>query len=170
MSGVRILATGPEFLREGVRGIEPVIEDLIASARSEVHIVAYLLTGQAAHILDLTEKAAGRGVRAIFLINRLEAQDEFIRSKLNSLCRSSPRITVYNFSDPEGRQLHAKVVIADRSKAVIGSANLSWGGLVTNYEIGVMLEGEVAWRLAALVDSFIAAMKERGAVNVLGRE
>ena len=162
MSGVWILATGPELLKEGVRGIEPVIEELIASARSEIYIVAYLLTRQAARILDLAEKAAERGVRVTIVINRLEAQDESIRSRLNFLRGSSPRITVYNFSDPAGRQLHAKVVIADRRRAVIGSANLSWGGMVTNYEIGIMLEGDAVWKLAALIDSFITAMRGKG--------
>jgi len=162
LNDVWILATGPELLREGVRGIEPVIEELIASARSEIHIVAYLLTRQAARILDLTEKAAERGVRVTIIINRLETQDEFIRSKLNFLRRSSSNITVYNFSDLAGRQLHAKVIIADRIRAVIGSANLSWGGMVTNYEIGVMLEGDAVWKLAALVDSFITAMQGKG--------
>ena len=50
------------------------------------------------------------------------------------------------------KTLHAKVVVIDREKAVLGSANFSWGGMSGNYEIGVLLEGREAWTLSKLVD------------------
>lgn len=156
MNDVQILATGSEFLKTGVRGIESVIEELIRRAEREIHIVAYLFTSQATHILNLLEKKAEEGVKIVLVINRLETQDETIRSKLRHIQASFPFIKIVDFHDSEGRQLHAKLIISDRSRAVLGSANFSWGGMVTNYEIGVLLEGEPAWKLAELVDLFVA--------------
>lgn len=47
MNKVQILATGFEFMKEGIRGIEPVIEELINSAQEEIHIMAYIFTPSA---------------------------------------------------------------------------------------------------------------------------
>lgn len=67
-----------------------------------------------------------------------------------------------NFCDPAGRQLHAKVLVSDRKKALVGSANFSWGGMIANYEIGIMLEGDAAWKMAEIIDKF-ALIVLRGA-------
>jgi hypothetical protein len=50
------LGTVPEFIREGIRGIEPVIQELILSARKDVHILAYLFTPQATRFIDLSRR------------------------------------------------------------------------------------------------------------------
>ena len=54
-----------------------------------------------------------------------------------------------------GRQLHAKVIVVDRKGAVIGSANFSWGGMVANYEVGVLIDGYEAWKMAKLIDELL---------------
>jgi len=69
-------------------------------------------------------------------------------------------VVVYDFTDPEKRQLHAKIIVADRKKAIVGSANLSWGGMYSNYEIGLLIEGEAAWKLAEIVDTLGIKLKE----------
>lgn len=157
MSSVQLLGTGPEFIREGIRGIEPVIEELILSARRDVHILAYLFTPQATNFLDLLEGAAKRSVEIKILVNRLDHQHTRIKSRLKLLEKSFHTIDVVSFGSEQGRQLHAKVVVVDRKKAVIGSANFSWGGMVANYEVGVLIEGQPAWKMAQLIDSLIAA-------------
>jgi phosphatidylserine/phosphatidylglycerophosphate/cardiolipin synthase-like enzyme len=35
----------------------------------------------------------------------------------------------------------------------VGSANFTWGGLYANYEVGLLVEGDIAWKLAEIVDS-----------------
>jgi len=157
VSSVQLLGTGPEFAREGVRGIEPVVEELILSARRDIHILAYLFTPQATNFLRLLEEAAQRSVEIRILVNRLDQQHTRIRSRLRSLERSCDTVEVVTLGSEHGRQLHAKVVVADRKRAVIGSANFSWGGMVANYEIGVLVEGQAAWKMAELIDSLIAS-------------
>lgn len=52
----------------------------------------------------------------------------------------------------EDGPLHAKVLVADRKSAVVGSANLSWGGMVTNNEVALLVQDNSAWTLASLID------------------
>jgi phosphatidylserine/phosphatidylglycerophosphate/cardiolipin synthase-like enzyme len=50
---------------------------------------------------------------------------------------------------------HLKVVMADGARAYVGSANLTWGGLVTNLEIGALVEGA---KVAVLEDVFASLL------------
>jgi phosphatidylserine/phosphatidylglycerophosphate/cardiolipin synthase-like enzyme len=150
---VEILGTGSEFMKKGIRGTEPVIEEIIMQASKEIQILAYVFTAKASHILNLVEQAAKRGLKITIIVNDLKAQDQIIKSKLENMEATFPYVNVLNFTDNTKRQLHAKIVVADREKAVIGSANLSWGGMYSNYEIGLLVEGEPAWKIAQLVDS-----------------
>jgi cardiolipin synthase len=157
-STVQLLGTGPEFIREGIRGIEPVIQELILSARKDVHILAYLFTPQATKFIDLLEQAAERSVEVKILVNRFENQDARIQSRLRAVERQRT-VKLGTLGGEDGRQLHAKVVVADRRRAVIGSANFSWGGMVVNYEVGVLIEGQQAWKMAKLIDELMSGQE-----------
>jgi phosphatidylserine/phosphatidylglycerophosphate/cardiolipin synthase-like enzyme len=50
------------------------------------------------------------------------------------------------------KQVHGKVIVVDRKKAVIGSANFTWSGMYGNYEIGVMVYDRQDWKLAKVID------------------
>jgi phosphatidylserine/phosphatidylglycerophosphate/cardiolipin synthase-like enzyme len=88
------------------------------------------------------------------VLNNYEGCSETIKEELRSL-RQFAYVKVVDFSDPEGSLLHAKVLVMDRKKAVFGSANFSWGGMVANHEVGVLLEGNSAWTLATLIENLI---------------
>jgi cardiolipin synthase len=152
MTRIEILGTGPQLLSRGLRGIEPVIEEIITDATSEIQILAYLFTPQAIHLLDLLGKAAGKGVRITIVVNSLNSQHVAIANKLKSLASRYPHFKLVDFRGQENRQLHAKLVITDRKKAVLASANFTWGGLYANYEVGLLVEGDLAWKLAEIVD------------------
>jgi len=51
--------------------------------------------------------------------------------------------------------LHAKVIVVDEyrdtAKAIVGSANFSWGGLANHYEVGTYVEGEHAKALGQMI-------------------
>ena len=51
--------------------------------------------------------------------------------------------------------LHAKVIVVDEyrdtAKAIVGSANFSWGGLANHYEVGVYVEGDEARTLGQMI-------------------
>lgn len=152
MNRIEILATGSEFIKKGTRAVEPVMEEIIRDSKSEIHIMAYIFTPKAIHLLDLLKNVAERGVRIVIIINNLYSLKKSIVQKLINLTKELPNIKIFDFKDSKGSQLHAKIVISDRRKAVVGSANFSWGGLYTNYEIGLLIEGDQAWKLAEMSD------------------
>ena len=59
---------------------------------------------------------------------------------------------IFILPNEEDIMIHAKVIISDRKKAVIGSANLTWSGMRTNYEIGTYVEGAEIWELSKIID------------------
>lgn len=151
MTDIQILATGSKFIGEGVRGTGQVIEELIRQAKNEIQIMAYLFT-ESGKIIPLLEKSLQKGIKVTIVINDLGKQDAEIKKKISILGKEFSNLKVVNFLKEGGEQLHAKVVVVDRKKAVVGSANFSWSGLTRNYEVGVLLSGEAAWKLGKLVD------------------
>jgi cardiolipin synthase len=160
LTRAEIIGTGPEFIKSGIRGIEPTTEEIIRGAKVEIQVMVYVFTSNALHILSLLENAAKRGIRITIIVNNLDTQEQVIISKLREIADHFPYVRILNFIDNKKRQLHAKVVIADRKKAIVGSANLSWGGMYSNYEVGVRIEGKGAWKLAELVDSLDAYLRK----------
>jgi len=152
-SRVEILATGVRFLRHAVRAIEPAVLELVAEATEELHLAMYLLGDDAGPLVELLERAVRRGVRVLLVVSDLARQGQEAMRRFQRLERAGSTLRIVEFRERDGGVLHAKVVVADRRRAVVGSANLTWGGLRGNHEIGVLLDGEPAWVLAALVDS-----------------
>ncbi len=159
MSDPRVVVTGPELLARGHRGVEPLVQELIETAEREVQLVAYVFTPSARRLLDMLAGAAERGVRIEVVVNRLENQEREVRQWLREAGSRWKTIRVFDFSNADRRELHAKICIADRKRAIVGSANFSWGGLVSNYEIGVELGGQAAWNLARVVDELVLLSK-----------
>ena len=157
MNDATLLVTGRQFGGRGLRGVMPVMQELVMSARQDLHLLAYVMTPGALQLVKLIEDALSRGVKLTLVVNKSPDQEIGLRSELDSLAQRFSHAAVQYFQDPEGSQLHAKVLVADRKQAVIGSANFSWGGLIANHEIGVLLKGEQAWELAAMIDSLSRA-------------
>jgi len=152
MFRTRVVATGPELIREGVRSLEGVLREAIDSARSEIQILAYTVTPSALPLLQRLRQAVRRGVRVTLVLNNPDELDGTVRDFLSQLQGEQPdRVRVLGFGEPD-RALHAKVVVVDRSRALVGSANLTGGGMVRNYEVGILVEGEPASMIARMVD------------------
>ena len=160
MTRIEIVATGPEFTGRGIRGFESVMEEIISSAKSEILVVSYIITSSALHVLGLMDKALHKGVKITMVINNIHDLDPDLRKRLFSMERKFPgTFNLINFRDLADRNIHAKVIIADRKKAVIGSANLSWGGIRANYEIGVLIEGETVWQIVKVIDNLLKELQ-----------
>lgn len=134
-----------------------VMEELVSTAVHELHLLAYVVTPSARALITLIEGALGRGVKLTMVVNVIPHQPVALAPELLGLAARFPHANVRFFSDASGEQLHAKVLVADRGRAVIGSANFTWSGMTTNHEIGVLLEGPAAWDLALLVDRIAAS-------------
>ena len=156
MGRIVLLATGERLVGEGVRAFDAVIAGLLETARREIQIAIYRIDASALPLLDLLEQAAAREVWILILVSALEDQPAPVRERLESMGRR-PRVRVVDFRRAAGGLLHAKVVLVDRERAVIGSANLTWGGLVANHELGVLIEGPEAWEIGRLLDRLAEA-------------
>jgi cardiolipin synthase len=148
---IEILVTGAKLVGKGIRSLGTVIEELIVSATNEIHVAAYLITST--ELVDLLAGAAGRGIRVYVVVNDLGEQPAEVREKLLTTAEKFEHFTVREFSCRNEGVLHAKILVIDRSKAVVGSANFTYSGMTEgNYEIGVLLKGREAAIIARIVE------------------
>jgi len=157
---IQILVTGSHFTGLGFRALEPVIKELVSCAKKEIQVAAYIFSSAALEFLTLLENALARGVMVTVIVNSLNKQPQSIRDFLLNLEKKYPFARIVDFHDPFGGQLHAKILVVDRKKAVVGSANFTWGGLVTNHEICVLIEGKTALDIAFLLDQISRISKQ----------
>jgi phosphatidylserine/phosphatidylglycerophosphate/cardiolipin synthase-like enzyme len=148
------VATGLGWLGSGVESIERQATKMLASAHGEVILTAYLITTGSERVLSVLVHALESGVLVKLLVNQLDAQDPTVRQTIEQLSRRFPAtFKVSNFtSGGEGGILHAKVMVVDRSMALVGSSNLTLNGMVRSHELAVFIEGPAANRIAGCVD------------------
>ncbi|ANW98776.1 hypothetical protein CSTERTH_06920 [Thermoclostridium stercorarium subsp. thermolacticum DSM 2910] len=148
---IEILVTGENFLGRGIRSLGTVISELIVSAADEIHIVAYLITSTA--FIDLLSQAAGRGVKVYMLLNNLLEQPHAVREKLLTAAKEYDHFTIKEFCKTNRGVLHAKAIVVDRARAIVGSANFTHAGMTEgNYEIAVLVTGREAAIIAKLIE------------------
>lgn len=147
----QILVTGRRFLGSGFRCIEPVIEEMLESAENEIHITSFVLT-KAMPILKKIQSALKRGVSVTLVINDVSKQPVELIRWINSNLKKFSKFFLVDFSNSNKETFHAKLVIVDRKKALIGSANFTWSGMYSNHEVGLFIEGDQVWKLAAMID------------------
>lgn len=153
MTEARLIVTGEAFVGRGHRSIDAVMDCLVGSARSRLDVAIYLFTST--DIVDKITRAVHRGVRVSLLVNDFDGQPGSVRQSLKRLMASFPSFSVYSFTGAKMGPLHAKVIIADRERAIIGSANFTVAAMNTNHEIGMYVEGRLAEEAAELLDSLI---------------
>jgi len=102
LTSVEILATGPELIRQGIRGTEPVVEETIQSAKKGIQVIAYVFTYNAKRVLDLLDQAARKGVKVAVTVNNVKKQESRVKTKLEKLEGVAP---VFDFDDPHGKQV-----------------------------------------------------------------
>jgi cardiolipin synthase len=149
---MEILVTGEKLTGKGFRAFQPAIEELIVTSHQEIHMAVYIFTPSAIQILHLLTRMAEKGIKLTLVINQIESQPAEIRTWIAETRNRFPHARIVDFFDLKGGHLHAKVIVGDRKKAIVGSANFSWGGMVANYEFGVMFDDDSAWKLAAAID------------------
>jgi phosphatidylserine/phosphatidylglycerophosphate/cardiolipin synthase-like enzyme len=118
---------------------------------------AYSMTSGSGRVLEALERALATGVRCTILVNKFDEQQASIQSFLLRLASEYPgHACVYDIPSDNGADgLHAKIMVADRAVALVGSANLSARGLVTAHELAVVIRGHSAEIIASVVDRLL---------------
>jgi len=152
MSNVQVVVSGLAWMGSGFCSIEAAIQDLLADAQKEILLTAYSI-GQAEQIFELLESALIRGVEVRLVVNCIDEQHHSAQNRLKNLRGKYHHFYLYSFEAcNEQSNLHAKVVVADRQYALVGSSNLSYSGMVVNHELALLVSGEVASQVAKAID------------------
>ncbi len=143
------VATGDAWIGYGTRSFRSVISELITNSRSRLIMTAYVLTNT--EIVKEIRGALSRGVVVeIYLyddgkeITKTEAVHQIINMK-----QEFPYLDIIFIKN---KVLHAKVIIADSRMVLVGSANLTLPAMVSNYEVGILIEDtSIAGKFSDLV-------------------
>jgi phosphatidylserine/phosphatidylglycerophosphate/cardiolipin synthase-like enzyme len=151
---VSLIVTGLGWLGGGIRAIENALLALIAAAERELAIAAYALTPGPERLWTAVERALDGGIRCTLVINRLDDQNPEMRGWLGRLSERHPdTLRVADFRGEDNNDhLHAKVIVADRRRAIVGSANLTAHGLLLAHELALLVEGPAADAIAERID------------------
>ena len=113
-----------------------------------------------ASLMETLVEALGRGVKITVLTHEAENLASSQSVALEDLRREAERLgkslSVYTAVTPAGSMLHAKLVLADGRRMILGSANLTGPGLEQNMEAGVVLGEKEASEIWMVVDGLIA--------------
>jgi len=151
---VTIVVTGLAWMGRGIRSVESAIEDMLTNASDEIQVAAYMITGGAKEFLQLLQNCLCRGVRVTLIVNRLATQPKEIQAVIKDMTQRFHHFILLDFNPKRAEEyLHAKIVVVDRSTALVGSPNLSWGGLVLNHELAVVITGPAAAKIGSLLDA-----------------
>jgi cardiolipin synthase len=154
--------TGLSWLGGGVQSVQQECLSIIRSARRELTLCAYSITAGAGTLIDEITDVAAQGVVVTLIVNNLRDQPADIRDRIRrwgTTATRNIRLFDFNTDDPHG-QLHAKVITADRAIALVGSANLSFHGMVSNHELAVVVRGPIAEEIAVRLDTLKSAAEE----------
>ena len=152
MNNVKIAVTGLSWMKLGIRSIWSIIEDIITNAKDEIQIAIYMITNNAIDFITLLSNALHRGIKITIILNSFQFQNEKVKKILLDLAKNFNNFYLFDFENVNGGSLHAKIIVIDRTVAFIGSSNLTWSGLTSNHEIGLLIEGPVASQISNLID------------------
>jgi len=159
---VTIVVTGLTWMGHGIRSIDSTIEEMLNSASDEIQIAAYMITKGAEDFLRLINQCLNRGVRVTLIVNRFRNQPRSIQMVIAQMMSQYRHFNLLEFCPKDVKEdLHAKLIVVDRSIALIGSSNLSWKGLILNHELAVVVEGPTAARIGGLIDTLVNNSKTR---------
>lgn len=148
------VVTGLTWMEKGVRSVRSALKDILKDAKQEILLCAYSITGGADEILEEFEGCLKRGIQFKAVINRFHQQPQDTQEYFLKLLEIYPYFQVYNFNNPV-EELHSKLIVVDRSVALIGSANLSMRGMKQNYELGIVLRDAEVSTIAQCFDSLL---------------
>lgn len=136
------------------------ILELFSETQKDLLIVSPFLHKQGIkYVVSSITQALNRGVRVMIITHNADdiASDQSIA--LEEIRKDAERLNgkfiLYTANVPEGNLLHAKIVVSDEQKVIIGSANLTGPGLETNFEVGVVLGAIQAKEIARVINQLI---------------
>lgn len=146
MENIKIFASGDKWIGQGVTSTFAIFSDLIDSANNSLLLTIYVLSSK--EIYTKLIKAVERGIEVEIFIYFDENYVDIIR-KLKQLSEKYYYVKIYVLKE---EVIHSKIIISDKSRVALGSANLSFNALYKNYELGVFIEDKnIAYELENII-------------------
>ena len=152
-NAVDILWTGPTTTVVPVRRMEQSLCELIDSAQKRLLIVSFVAY-KAEKVYAAIRAAIVRGVRVSFLTEASKEHGGSLDVDPSDLLKKKfPEADFYRWDNPDLSHpavVHAKCAIADESRALVTSANLTGAAMDNNMELGLMISSRrISSRMAA---------------------
>lgn len=154
---ISVIVTGTTWMGAGVGSIESALDNLFANAHDEITMTVYALGTDRDALVRWLENALSRGVLVRMAVNRFEQQPAQVCKDLRRLHTEYEHFQLFDFPEQDHVSLHAKVVVADRCVAVVGSSNLSRRGLVDNHELALLVRGVAVSDIVTVLDRLFAS-------------
>jgi phosphatidylserine/phosphatidylglycerophosphate/cardiolipin synthase-like enzyme len=148
---VRLVATVPAAVRV-TAATRDVAESLIRSAARELLVVGYSVREP-----DFLRLLLAKGMAGISVTVVSDRGEDDAKAILESWPAGASPLRAFRSVEPvQGRSLfHAKTIVADRKRTLIGSANFTAGGFRNNIELGIELDGPVSLEIVQLIERLI---------------
>lgn len=145
-----LVATLPGARRD-VAATRDTVRELLRGAQRELLVVGFAMTDR--EFRDLLVERAREGV-TVTVVGDRESGDATTLARAWP-AGATPLVALRDVTPTrdEHRRMHGKVLVADRERALVGSANFTVGGLAGNIEFGVRLEGAIAQEIHRVIDA-----------------
>lgn len=156
---VEIVSTTPVSFKSKIRKTFPVLKDTIMSSQRSITLTGYSISDHFDELLNIINLKSKQGVQVELFLNDYESM-KLVFNDIDIKNRSF--FKVYNYAGVDGddmASLHAKTLVVDEQKVFISSANLSYHGMISNIEIGVLIDSKT--KASQVLDIFRELKKSR---------
>lgn len=137
---VDVVWTGPSSSVTTGRLTSATVIDLVEEARNELLLVSYA-TRTEPIIAAALDRAVARRVDVVLVLERPEDNSAFGSAPAAFPSLRARRLAWPTDQRPSRASLHAKLLVVDGSRALVGSANVTERAFHENLECGVLLRG-----------------------------
>lgn len=166
----------PEHPSAGSQGASYISAflELIGSAKHELLLMSpFIQSNGFRQLEDQIYLALSRNVRVIIIGHELNDLASHQSQALKRLRREAEvrqaQLSAFA-ATPEAGLLHAKLAVADRERAILGSANMTGPGLTLNFEAGVLLPNPAATEIAAVFHTLLTTRLVKHVFSTFDRE
>ena len=155
---ILILSSGDILVEKGVISIESKLLEMLENTEHDLYILMYTVSSKPNNFWMKLEELLQKNIRIFFALESSLKHNDKVMEILDKFNRyDNFHLYFYSGDYP----LHAKLIVSDGKRAIMGSANITGGGLIQNHEIAVYIEGNKAWTLKKLAQKFIYEITKR---------
>ncbi|AZN39560.1 phospholipase D-like domain-containing protein [Paenibacillus albus] len=163
-----LLATVPQHfshnmdLENQIEDLFSTIHKLITDSREEIILASPFFEEEGVNMLANTlQYAIRRGVKVKIITRRTSENISIIKKLISNIDGGLRKnLLIYEYRERiegESFTFHAKVLVSDRSRAYLGSANFTQYGFERNIELGVLLKGKQVIPLYSLLNIMLSS-------------